>query len=155
MIVVAIVGILSAVAIPSFSAYLMRSRTAEAVQFLGAIKLRQEAYRAEFGQYCDISTYHPAIASLDGSNPVPWGATPAAWDQLGATPDPYVRFSFRTVAGTPATPPPAALGYDTSNLDFWFYSQAVGDLDDDSTLVTFESYSESSRIWVSDAKGWD
>src|SRR5712671_2228865 len=53
MIVVVITGVLAAIAIPTFTGYVQKSRTSEAVQFLGLIKLRQEAFRSEFGQYFD------------------------------------------------------------------------------------------------------
>jgi prepilin-type N-terminal cleavage/methylation domain-containing protein len=56
MTVVAIVGILSAVAIPTFSDYIYKSRTSEATEFLGVIRLREESYRAEFGVYCSTMT---------------------------------------------------------------------------------------------------
>jgi prepilin-type N-terminal cleavage/methylation domain-containing protein len=52
MSVVAIVGILSAVAIPTFSSYIYKARTSEATEFLGVIRLREESYRSEFGVYC-------------------------------------------------------------------------------------------------------
>lgn len=152
MIVVTIIGILSAIAIPSFNSYVQRSRTSEAVNFLGAIKLRQEAYRSEFGQYCDTGDYWPA--AVEGAEPVAWGDPPDAWQQLGARPDGFVRFQYQSEAGTPANVP-VDLGYDEDNADFWFVSRARGDLDGDGNMLILESYSESSRIWVSDAKGWE
>ena len=46
MIVVAIVGILAALAIPAFRGYGQRSRMAESYAFLGEIRQREEAYRS-------------------------------------------------------------------------------------------------------------
>ena len=72
MIVVAIIGILAAVAIPAFTTYLYRARAAEAPTFLAEIKQRQEAYRAEFGQYAMVNgtvipgTWNPAAVSTGG-----------------------------------------------------------------------------------------
>src|SRR5262245_7497714 len=51
MIVVAIIGILAAIAIPNFIRYQLRSKTAEAKTVLGGIKTSQEAFRAEFDNY--------------------------------------------------------------------------------------------------------
>jgi prepilin-type N-terminal cleavage/methylation domain-containing protein len=66
MIVVVITSVLAAIAIPTFSGYIQKSRTAEAVDFLGVIKLRQESYRSEFGQYFRCTTADPAaIPSTD------------------------------------------------------------------------------------------
>lgn len=160
MVTVVIVGVLSAIAIPTFTNYMYRSKTTEAITFLAEIKQRQEAYRAEFGQYCNVSadpaTRWPGDAL--GSNPVPWGASPANWTALGASPDGYVRFRYSTVAGFPGTDPSGAgfsgdLGYDGS--DFWFVSQALADLDEDGTTVLFESYSASSNLYINRDKGWE
>src|SRR5689334_7498578 len=113
MIVVVIIGILSAVAIPSFRSYIQRSRTAEAYAFLGEIRQRQEAYRAEFGQYCSVSgasggsgmgTWAPASLPT-GGNTTSWTGSPGDWSMLGAAPDGMVRFQYRTVAGPPGTTP--------------------------------------------------
>ena len=60
MIVVAIIGILSAIAIPAFRDYVMRSRTTEGFEFLGEIHLRQESYRSEFGRYANCPNWNPA-----------------------------------------------------------------------------------------------
>ncbi|MGB5547779.1 MAG: prepilin-type N-terminal cleavage/methylation domain-containing protein, partial [Polyangiales bacterium] len=52
---VAIVGILAAVAIPSFQGYVQRGRVTEAVKVLNEIKTRQEAYRSRFGNYAAVN----------------------------------------------------------------------------------------------------
>ncbi|MEZ4254396.1 MAG: prepilin-type N-terminal cleavage/methylation domain-containing protein [Polyangiales bacterium] len=72
MIVVAIVGILAAVAMPVFGGYINRAKVSEAVNFVGIIKLRQESYRAEFGQYADAPNYgrprpHPGVHTIRDS----------------------------------------------------------------------------------------
>ena len=51
MIVVAIIGILAAIAIPNFLQYQMKSRQAEAKTNLGAIKTSEVAFQAERGCY--------------------------------------------------------------------------------------------------------
>lgn len=155
MIVVLIIGVLSAVAVPVFRSYSYVARTAEATTFLGDIRQRQESYRSEFGQYCAVSgttwgTYTPS--TTPGASPVAWPGG-ANWTQLGATPNGPVRFQYASIAGPPGTTPPGGLGYDGS--DFWSVSQALGDLDEDGTLVTFEAYSGSVGIWVSQPKGWE
>jgi len=68
MTVVVIVGVLSAMAIPTFSDYIYKSRATEATEFLGVMRLREEAYRAEFGAYCPTlppEKFPTAVGSLD------------------------------------------------------------------------------------------
>jgi type IV pilus assembly protein PilA len=49
MIVVAIIGILAAIAIPAYNDYLKRSKVTEAVQLLGGLKTPAEEYMASLG----------------------------------------------------------------------------------------------------------
>jgi prepilin-type N-terminal cleavage/methylation domain-containing protein len=161
MIVVAIIGVLSAVAIPSFSAYMNKSKVTEATTFLGEIKQRQESYRAEFGQYCDVSgggtlsitAYNPASVPAAGV-PVSW-PTVAEWQTLGAAPDSSVRFRYATLAGNPGTVPGFGGGLGFTGNDFWFVSQAQANLDGDATVLTVESYSESGGLFIDAAAGWE
>ncbi len=166
MIVVAIIGILSAIAIPSFRSYLYRSRTAEAVTFLGEIRQRQEAYRAEFGQFCSVSGSPgsgPAAgawapASIPSGSKAAWTGTPGSWGQLGAAPDGMVMFQYRTTAGPPGSTPGIA-GFD--GRDFWFVAQARADLDGDGQPMIMEAYSSSNHIFIGDGSmsplgaGWE
>jgi prepilin-type N-terminal cleavage/methylation domain-containing protein len=158
MIVVTILGILAAVAVPSYISYVYKSKTAEAVGFLGEIKARQESYRSDFGQYVDIAAYMPSATPTRVMQvwPADVGDT---WRALGAVPPGrQTYFCYRTVAGLPGTTPAdsvigSARGY--GNTDFWFVSQALGDLDGDGTRVTFESYSHGQGLWISAADGWE
>ena len=61
MIVIAIIGILAAIAIPQFSAYRMRSYNAASEADLRNAATAQEAY------YVDNQTYKPAPTALIGS----------------------------------------------------------------------------------------
>lgn len=158
MIVVAIIGVLAAVAVPAFGSYVRRSKASEAVSFLGEVKQRQEAFRAEFGTYCGVAddyNWHPGSVPTDGEK-VDWddGSIPNAWLQLGASPDGDVYFQYGFVAGGPGTAPssPAQLGPPN---EFWFSSQARTDIDGDGTDFVIEGYSATNSIWMSDAKGWD
>ncbi len=166
MITVVIIGILATIAIPSFASYIYRSRVTEATNFLGRIKQRQEAYRSEFGHYCNIAAggascatagnvyanYHPP--SAPSSDPVVWPNV-GLWTQLGAEPSGVVRFRYTTVAGVPGSAVPALSNLD--NGDHWFAAQAIGDLDDDGVQMQLEIYSQSDGIWnsVADDGGWE
>jgi type IV pilus assembly protein PilA len=61
MIVVAIIGILAAVAIPAYSDYLRRAKVAEAVGLLAGLKTPAEEYMSTRGV-----TTPPSIASVGG-----------------------------------------------------------------------------------------
>lgn len=160
MMVVVILGILAAVALPRYKDYVYRSKTSEAVGFLSEIKAHQESYRADFGEYCDVSkaatTYTPNATPNDKPRPFNGGA---AWAQLGASPGGMVLFSYSTVAGPPGTGAlPQSKGF-SSNLgytgsDFWFVSRAIGDLNADGQQVMFESYSHGLGLYISHAAGW-
>jgi len=56
MIVVAIIGILAAIAIPNFMSYQCKAKQSEAKSNLGAIKVQQEAYFAEYDKYGSTTT---------------------------------------------------------------------------------------------------
>ena len=51
MIVVAIIGILAAIAIPNFIRYQLRSKTAEARTNIGGIRVAQESFKATEDNY--------------------------------------------------------------------------------------------------------
>lgn len=53
MIVVAIIGILAAIAIPNFMNYQCKAKQAEAKTLLGSLRVAQEAYFAEHDAYSD------------------------------------------------------------------------------------------------------
>ena len=98
MIVVAIIGILAAIAIPNFIQYQMRSRTSEAKTNLSAIKTAQFAFQAE--QRCFLSSTLPAPAAIPNNGSL------VAWPgQLGqsAAPTPGVTVWCFTNAGAPST----------------------------------------------------
>jgi type IV pilus assembly protein PilE len=60
MVVVLIVGILAAIAIPAYNDYITRSRRSDAFTALETVRAAQEMYRAEKGQY------QTALGSLPG-----------------------------------------------------------------------------------------
>jgi prepilin-type N-terminal cleavage/methylation domain-containing protein len=157
MIAVVIIGVLATLAIPSFTSYIYKARVTEATNFLGRIKQRQESYRNEFGQYCQVNgqawgSWNPA--TIPGADPVGWSST-TEWDQLGAAPDGAVRFRYATVAGLPGDTPPSGTGL--SSDDHWFAARAEGDLDEDSATFFLEAYSQSTNIYNSAAGkgGWE
>lgn len=165
MIVVTITSVLAVIAVPTFSAYVQKARTAEAVDFLGLIKLRQEAYRAEFGSYyqCDGNTDPAAIDFVPGDASVMKGAVTktfpadnACFNAIGAKPDSAVRFGYGWAAGPPGTGLPSVYDMpgDAAN-DHYFIAHAISDLDGDGTPCTFELTSFTSSVWFTPDQGWE
>jgi prepilin-type N-terminal cleavage/methylation domain-containing protein len=56
MIVIAIIGILAAVAIPSYQNYTKRAKASEAKILLDAIRTNEETYKAEYNVYTTSNT---------------------------------------------------------------------------------------------------
>jgi type IV pilus assembly protein PilA len=120
MIVVAIVGILAALAMYGFRKYQLASKSGEATAMLSGIRGAQEAFKAENLSYLSCTAVAGTIADAD-FYPRPLsvlqtgdqGQRKASWDlpahtrfacfrSLGARPDGAVNFSYATTAGLPA-----------------------------------------------------
>ena len=71
MIVVAIIGILAAIAIPQYQNYVGRSNIAAAVQTVSANKTGLEEYVMEYGEFPDGTTAPAPADNSDPLNPVP------------------------------------------------------------------------------------
>ena len=67
LIVIVIVGILAAIAIPSYSGYMTRARRADAKTALEQIRAAQEMWRAERGSYCIGGTAQAALRTTMGA----------------------------------------------------------------------------------------
>lgn len=161
MIVVVIVGVLAAIAIPAFVSYTYRARTSEAYTFLAEIRGRQQSYRSERGRYAGEPAsplnWNPATFTAPGVVQS-FNSSDANWAQLGAVPDGPVRFRYRVFAG----PPTAASGIPGLGGDFWYFAQAEADLDGDGTTIAIEAYSAQRQVYVSEgvggpflAQGWE
>jgi type IV pilus assembly protein PilA len=75
MIVVAIIGILAAIAIPNFIRYQLRSKTSEAKTVMGGIKTSEESFRSEYDAYV-AAPIRPGFGIRN---------TKQTWDMGGAT----------------------------------------------------------------------
>jgi len=98
MIVVAIIGILAAIAVPNFMDMQYRAKRAELPMNTDAIVTVQNAYEAAFDEFVPESTPQPR-ATPDKVQ-APW-VSGSAFDTLGWAPDGAVRgvYSVTTTAG--------------------------------------------------------
>jgi prepilin-type N-terminal cleavage/methylation domain-containing protein len=82
MITVAIIGILAAVAIPSFTSYRMKAKASEGKINLAAIATSEIAYQAEYNVYVECAA-NPS--SIPGTWPAAWN-NPADFAAIGFAP---------------------------------------------------------------------
>ena len=124
MIVVAIMAILAAIAIPSYLRFQIRARESEARMNLAAIRTCESAYKAEEDAFI-AGVANPAawVAGPGATKAIAWDAGVAGWDDIGFLPDGDVRYQYTVAA--------------TTNINIDYTATAVGDVDGDSTSVTF------------------
>jgi type IV pilus assembly protein PilA len=135
MAVVAIVGVLSAIAIVGYKRYVDAAKVGEAVQVSQSIRSAEEAFRAETMTYLDVSTvYHPRNTGFN-SGKMSWSTSSddsAKWKTLGVTTDGPVRFGYKVNAGIAGTPIGTTVdmpGYKFPTTDQpapWYVIQAKG-----------------------------
>jgi type IV pilus assembly protein PilA len=128
MIVVAIIGILAAIAIPNFIAYQSKSKQAEAKVSLGAIFTSATAFQAEIVP----QTYLPTAISQIGWAP---SGTPrySFWYAVGAAaPGAATMFPMPSVPTTCVAAPTTG-GYTVGADTAGFTTGASGNIDGDAT----------------------
>ena len=120
MIVVAIIGILAAIAIPNFVAMQYRAKRAEVPSNVDGIKTAQLAYDAAFDTFIQQTSFHPT--SSPGKTQIDW-TVGSSFDTLGWAPDGKVRGAYKVVT--------------TSSTDFTV--TGIADVDGDGTQSSFTS----------------
>jgi type IV pilus assembly protein PilA len=117
MIVVAIIGILAAIAIPNFIGMQKRAKTSEAKSCLGEIRTLEEAYRAEVDTYIGVPPMAQIPAGLHTDN----DADADNMAEIGFHPKGLTRYAYTFTAA------------DSSN----FTAQASGNIDADAGMDTW------------------
>jgi len=92
MIVVAIIGILAAIAIPNFLRFQLKAKTSEGKTNLAAIRTSEQSYYSEYGRYVSSTGAAPTLAQV-GSSKTGFVAT-AGFTTLGWSPEGQVYFSY-------------------------------------------------------------
>ena len=122
MIVVAIIGILAAIAVPNFMSMQYKTKRSEVPMNMKAIKTSEEAYKAADNVYVVASAYPASPAA----NPQTWDSTASGgFETLGWLPDAKVRGSYAVST--------------TSNTDFTITGLSDVDGDGDNASYTATS----------------
>jgi len=119
MIVVAIIGILAAIAIPNFLRFQLRAKSSEGKTNLAAIRTAEEGYFAEFGTYVDAAILP---TGTPGSSKVSWPASAPGFDVVGWSPEGDVYFRYEIS--------------DNGSPSNEFLAAAVADIDGNGTGTT-------------------
>ena len=133
MIVVAIIGILAAIAIPNFLNFRNKAKSAEAKSNLGAIRSCEETYNTEYEAYLACAE-NPGLATL-GRNKNAWTAANLDFAAIGFDPKGEVYYSYRVLSPSSTTYNAFATGDvdgDGTTMNF-SVTQAGGDVDPSST----------------------
>jgi prepilin-type N-terminal cleavage/methylation domain-containing protein len=167
MIVVVIIGVLSAVAMVGYRRWIARARVTETVGMLGEMNSKEQTYKMEFGAYLPLradgnlaqpspdegvgaffpvspglSTFDSSRTSNDISNPALW---PGSWRGIALNPrDTGLYCTYLTNAGGAGQAIPAGNTYGLGLVGLntaapWFYSLAVCNLDGPATYPAGES----------------
>ncbi len=165
MVVVAIIGILAILAVAGYSKMVRSSHTTEATQMVNGIKVAQETFHAETGQYANVSkSLNPGDLYPQGTPntvEVVWGADcstcvdTSAWRKLPVHASGAMLFDYATVAGVSGSAP--TVPNTTKSVTFptakditgdWYVADGVGDQDNNSIYCTVIGTSWDSKIYV-------
>jgi type IV pilus assembly protein PilA len=165
MVVVAIIGILAVLATVGYGAMVRSSHVTEATQMVNGIKVAQETFHAETGQYANVSKslnvgdLYPA--TNPGQTKTVWGASctqcidPAAWQKLPVHASGAMLFGYATIAGTVGTAP--TVPSSTTKATFpsagnitadWYVADGVGDQNANGIYCTVIGTSWDNRVYV-------
>lgn len=108
MIVVAIIGILAAIAIPNFIRFQLKAKTSEGKVNVAAIRTAEEAYFSEFGTYI-AGAVSPAVNG--STTKVPFTDV-GGFGIIGWSPEGQVYFNYEVVISTNAAAYVASAGAD-------------------------------------------
>src|SRR5690606_17972658 len=99
--VVAIIGILAAIAIPNFLRYQLRARRSEGSVNVAAIRTAQLSYFGTNDEFVDAEA-HPEFDDHEWGTRKPWKGDknpPDGWDKLAFEPEGSVYYQYQTEGG--------------------------------------------------------
>ena len=144
MIVIAIIGILAAIAIPNYLRYQVKAKTAEAKANLGAIRTCEEAYAAECDKYVSAGEAPGSYSRT----PQAWGGNTSGFDTIGFRPRGQVRYKYAVGIGSAWGSTTVDDGNTVNRTDgsVDIVIMANCDLDGDGAVGSFFCTDENSEI---------
>jgi type IV pilus assembly protein PilA len=118
MIVVAIIGILAAIAIPNFLRFQLKAKSSEGKTNIAAIRTAEQSYYSEFGTY--VSTANATPNSPPTSAKQAFGSPDPGLDRIGWSPEGQVYFNYM-------------VGIDGGGIGTAFMASAEADIDANGT----------------------
>jgi type IV pilus assembly protein PilA len=115
MIVVAIIGILAAIAIPNFLRFQLKAKSSEGKTNLAAIRTAEESFYSEFGEYVSAIASPDTIGFNKKTAFVNEDPTNEGFDQLGWSPEGYVFFNYVVEVGESGSQFTATAAADIDN----------------------------------------
>jgi type IV pilus assembly protein PilA len=171
LVVVAMIGVLAALAIVGYRKYLHSAASGEARAIMQGIRAGEENYRAEALVYLGCSGCGGAPCAPGGGSLVVHypHATPddkkwnfiapaegdfSCWRMLNVSADSPVRYVYSVVAGAPGQAPPvvpniagAQPAWPNPTREPWYVLHALGDIDTDGDYAVFVGSSFSGEIY--------
>lgn len=172
MIVVAVVGILSLIAIVSYRKWTRTAYLAEAHDMLSNIRAAEESFRAENGTYLNVSSgldtnagaapIHGYPSATPGSFKTAWGGpcatctTTSAWSALNVESKAPVAFDYEVVAANQATDGtvPTSITVDGTAIAVTppsypaYAAEAVGDIDGNGVYCRVYVFSATNQFFI-------
>ena len=141
MIVVAIIAILAAIAIPQYKKFQLKAKTAEAKANLGSIRSCEEAYAAENDVYVTAAWNPSGNPTTTKQN---W-ASSTYFDSIGFEPAGQVYYGYGVVAGSSSSLG-SAPSNGTASVNNGILMEARGDLDGDNNISYYGVTNTDAKI---------
>lgn len=177
IIVVAIIGVMAALALVGYKKYMLAAGSSEAATMIQNIRAAEESYRGEMFVYLGCTSCGPTgcpqgqIATANALTKLyPQGVAPnsakyawanaghsdyACWKMLNVASEGPVRFGYSVVAGLQGQAAPTGAQVFVSNvpafpnptLEPWYVVQAAGDRDNDTKYAYFIASSFTGQVY--------
>ena len=126
MLVVGLLGVIAAIAIPTFLNYQAKSKTAEVTTNLASLSVAEDTYYAEHSRYASAA---PEPALIPGSIKAHFDTVGSDFARIGWTPEGLVYFSYAVAVSADGVGFTADAGADTDNdgiVQLWGYANPDG-----------------------------